>query len=181
MNGSRFLIFLCMLGAYQGMARADDGTVEDARRFQPMDVFQLEYASDPQISPDGKRVVYLRNSMDIENDGRRTNLWIVGVDGKRHRPLTSGHHNEGSPRWSPDGTRLLYVASEDGSSQIYPRWMDTDQTARLTQLTQDPDGRWIAFIMLVPEEGKSFVSLPAAPELVSAPQGDRQANLPRGR
>ncbi len=138
---------------------------------QPMDVFQLEWASDPQVSPDGKQIVYVRNFMDVMHDRTRSNLWIVDVDGKRHRPLTTGSRNDGSPRWSPDGTRLLYTSSVDGSSQLWLRFMDDGTTARLTQLTQgpgsltwSPDGSRIAFSMRVPSKPESFVALPAKPE-----------------
>ena len=52
-----------------------------ADRFQPADVFQLEYASDPQIAPDGSKIVYVRNFMDIMTDRRRSHLWIINYDG----------------------------------------------------------------------------------------------------
>ena len=87
----------------------------DSGRFETEDVFQLEYASDPRVSPDGRRIVYVRNFMDIMKDVRRSNLWIVDVAGGNHRPLTSGNRNDGSPRWSPDGNRLLYVSNTAGS------------------------------------------------------------------
>ncbi len=141
------------------------------RHLQLTDVFQLEFASDPQISPDGRTIVYVRNYMDIMKDRRRSNLWIVTYDGTDHRALTTGVENDFSPRWSPDGRRLLYVSSAGKSSQIYLRWMDTGQTAMLTHLTQSPsglawspDGKWIAFSMFVPERPKPFVSLPGKPE-----------------
>ena len=57
--------------------------------FQAMDVFQLEWAADPRISPKGKRIVYVRNFMDIMTDQRRSNLWIVNQDGDDHRALTA--------------------------------------------------------------------------------------------
>lgn len=142
-----------------------------ADRFQLMDVFQLEYASDPRISPDSQQIVYVRNFMDIMKDRRRSNLWIIQADGTDHRPLTTGNENHSSPRWSPDGKRLLYVSSADGSVQLYCRWMDTGQTAKLTNLVNEPDdiawspdGNSIAFSMLVPEPSKPFVDMPPKPE-----------------
>ncbi|NIR47023.1 S9 family peptidase [candidate division KSB1 bacterium] len=140
-------------------------------RFKPIDVFQLEYASDPQISPDGKKIVYARRFMDIMKDRRRSNLWIINFDGSNHRALTTGNENHTSPRWSPDGSRLLYVSGSKGSAQIYLRWMDTGQTAKLTNLTHpprgmtwSPDGHWIAFSMLVPDREKPFVKMPPKPK-----------------
>ena len=88
--------------------------------------------TDPRIAPDGQRVVYVRNWLDIMSDRRRSDLWIVDFDGSDHRPLTSGNGSHASPRWSPDGTRLLYVTSGDGGgAQLFLRWMDTGQTAQL--------------------------------------------------
>src|SRR5262245_4977966 len=94
-----------------------------------MDDFNLEFAADPQISPDGTQVAYVRRSADIMTDQFYSNLWLVSYDGRSHRPLTSGHRHDASPRWSPDGARLLFLSDEGGSTQLYVRWMDTGQTA----------------------------------------------------
>lgn len=141
------------------------------QRFKPIEVFDLEYATDPQIAPDGKHVVYVRNFMDIMRDRRRSNLWIVDIESGDHRPITTGNTNEASPRWSPDGSRLLYLARVDGSTQLFVRWMDTGQTAKLTNLTESardiawsPDGNMIAFTMRVPAEGSPFAEMPAKPK-----------------
>jgi acylaminoacyl-peptidase len=143
----------------------------DDNLFQALDVFRLEHASDPRISPDGKRIVYVRNSMDIMKDKRRSSLWIINSDGTEHRPLTSGNQNDSSPRWSPDGKRLLYVSSSGGSPQLHCRWMDTGQTAKLTDVTSapvnpvwSPDGTRIAFVMAIPEPAKPFAEMPEKPQ-----------------
>ena len=149
------------------------GTVEesDSDKLQLMDIFSLEYASDPQISPDGEEVVYVRNFMDVMKDKGRSSLWLIKSDGSENRHLTTGNRNDSTPRWCPDGRKLLYVSSEDGTVQLYLRWMDTGQTAKLTQLSRSPaglswspDGRWIAFSMLVPERPKPIAKLPAKPK-----------------
>ncbi len=167
----RFILLVVGAIALSGPARAADSKKIDDGTFRLKDVFDLEYASDPRISPDGSQVVYVRNFFDIMNDRQRSNLWVVGADGRNHRPLTSGNRNDASPRWSPDGTRLLYVSSSEGSSQIYQRWMDTGQTAKLTDLTSrpgglswSPDGRWIAFSMFVKDTKKPYASMPEKPE-----------------
>ncbi len=135
------------------------------------DIFNLELASDPQISPDGTRVVYVRQFADIMKDQRRSNLWIVSFDGKDHRPLTTGNFSDSSPRWSPDGTQIAYLSDRDGAPQIYRRWMDSGQTAKLSSLTTDPsgiawspDGKWISFTALVPREAPTVSGMPAKPE-----------------
>jgi dipeptidyl aminopeptidase/acylaminoacyl peptidase len=133
---------------------------------QPIDVFDLEVALDPQIAPDGKRVVYVRKSFDVMKDRARTRLWTVNAGGGEHRPLTDGKENESSPVWSPDGKRLAYLSG----GQLHVRWMDTGATAKLTNAPQtpaapswSPDGKQIAFVSHVPENVKPFFDMPAKP------------------
>jgi acylaminoacyl-peptidase len=139
--------------------------------FTLQNVFDLEYASSPEISPDGNQIVYQRSFMDIMDDRVRSNLWIINSDGSRHRPLTSGNNNNYSPLWSPSGDRLLYISTQSGSSELYIRWMDTGESAKITNLTQSPsglswspDGEQIAFTMFVPRDEKPLVSLPGKPD-----------------
>ncbi len=144
---------------------------DTSSHFQPIDVFGLEYAADPQIAPDGSHIVYTRQSMDIMNDRRNASLWIVNADGSGHRPLTEPGQNASSARWSPSGDRIAYVSSTDEGAEIFVRWMDTGQTAKLTQLTEppgglawSPDGSHLAFSMMVKAAPESFASMPARPD-----------------
>jgi dipeptidyl aminopeptidase/acylaminoacyl peptidase len=148
-------------------ANADDGV----GRLKSLDVFELEYADDVQISPDGSRIAYVRVSHDIMTDRVRRNLWLIDADGTDNRPLLSGSKSFLSPRWSPDGRRLAYVSAAEGSPQLYVRWMDTGQTALLTNLVQapgsiawSPDGRSIAFTQLVPSSKPPLAPAPEKPE-----------------
>ncbi|HUR58721.1 MAG TPA: S9 family peptidase [Opitutaceae bacterium] len=158
-------------GAVLALIASSASASDDARRFKSIDVFQLEYADDVQISPDGARIAYVRVSHDIMTDRARRNLWLINADGTNNRPLRSEAKNFLSPRWSPDGTRLAYVSAAEGSPQLYVRWMDSGQTALLTNLAQapgaiawSPDGKSIAFTQFVPSSKPPLATPPERPE-----------------
>jgi acylaminoacyl-peptidase len=140
--------------------------------FQNIDVFELEVASDPQISPNGEQIVYARKSYDIMTDRQRLNLWLVSTDGSSHRPLLSGTDSYTSPRWSPSGDRIAYISSAQGRGpQLYVRWLDTGQTALLSNLSEAPsdiswapDGESLAFTAFVESEAKPLATAPKKPE-----------------
>ncbi len=117
---------------------ASPGTAQ-SDRLSASDIFDMEFATDPQISPDGEWVVYVRQFADIMTDRRYSNLWILRADGSDHRPLTSGHFGDHTPRWSPDGERLAYISDRSGTSQIHVRWMDSRQTATVNQCHRTPE------------------------------------------
>ncbi len=126
------------------------------QKLTPADIFQLEYAADPQISPDGQLIVYVRQWQDPMTDRRYSNLWLVKADGSDHRPLTTGKFVESQPRWAPDGKRIAYLSNKDGGPQVYVRWLDGGLTQPVTNTmspptapTWSPDGNWIAFLSLV--------------------------------
>jgi dipeptidyl aminopeptidase/acylaminoacyl peptidase len=163
----RSLIALILLHGSVALAQP----AADSRHLQPRDVFELEWADNPAISPDGTRIVYQRNHFDIMKDRRRSHLWLLDADGERHRPLTTGQHSDGAAVWSPSGDRIAWTSSREGSQQVWVRWMDTGQSAVLSQLPQSPgnlawspDGRWIAFTMRVPAQGKPLAKMPPKPK-----------------
>ncbi len=128
------------------------------------DLFGLEVATDPQISPDGSVIAYVRRSGDVMTDRARPTIWIVDTRTGAQSPLVAGPGAHTSPRWSPDGKRLAYVSSaEGGASQLYVRWMGTGQAARVTglptapsQIAWSPDGTRLAYTMLVPADAPAL-------------------------
>ena len=135
-----FAKWTIVVGVLVAMNGAWGWAAERSERLTPMDVFNIQSASDPQISPNGKQIVYVRQFADVMTDKRESNLWMIDFDGSDHRALTTGNYSDASPRWSPDGTRIAYVSDRDGKSQIYVRWMDSGQTAKLTNLENPPSG-----------------------------------------
>jgi dipeptidyl aminopeptidase/acylaminoacyl peptidase len=142
-----------------------------SRYFTGADLFNLEWAADPQISPDGRTVAYVRQSNDIMTDKARSTIWLIDVASGQQHPLLAGSGSYFSPRWSPDGTRLAYVAAEGTSPQLFVRWMGSGESARLTGLPDSPgglawspDGRRIAYSLFVPDDAPKLGSAPDKPE-----------------
>ncbi|MEM8563924.1 MAG: prolyl oligopeptidase family serine peptidase, partial [Pseudomonadota bacterium] len=139
--------------------------------FSMQDIFQLSYASNPLMDRSGGRVVYTRHSMDIMHDQRRANLWQIDIASGQQQPVTTGSVNVSSPALSPAGDRVAYIKEENDASQLYVNWLDSGRVAQLTSLPEapgdlswSPDGRWLAFSMLVRREPPTMGELPAKPE-----------------
>ena len=162
---TRTLFLMCLLVVSQ--------TTDAAERtsFERMDIFELEWVSSPQISPDGRRVAYNRNSMDIMTDRAASRLWIIRTDGSGNVPLTGRDVSESGAVWSPDGSRVAFTSATENGAEIHVHWLADGKTARLTQLNRSPrglswspDGEQIAFSMLVAEESPVLVSAPEKPD-----------------
>ena len=139
--------------------------------FKPLDVFSLEWAVNPQISPDASQIIYRRSGFDIMNDTSKGNLWILNADGTSHRKLTSREVNESKATWSPDGNRIAFVSNTKEGSEIYMYWVLTGQIAKLSQLemspgniTWSPDGKLIAFTMFKSEKLPVVIKMPQKPK-----------------
>ena len=139
--------------------------------FKPLDVFSLEWAVNPQISPDATQIIYKRSGFDIMNDTSKGNLWILNTDGTSHRKLTSREVNESKATWSPDGNRIAFVSNTKEGSEIYMYWVLTGQIAKLSQLemspgniTWSPDGKLIAFTMFKSEKLPVVIKMPEKPK-----------------
>lgn len=142
------------------------------RAFTGQDLFSLAGATDPQISPDGARVAYVRMTADVMSDKEIPSIWIVDVASGRQTPLVAGKGSHRSPRWSPDGKRLAYVSSNgEGAPQLNVLWLDSGRAVAVTgmpdspgSLAWSPDGRSIAYTMRVPGEAPKLGKAPDKPE-----------------
>ncbi|RZM85375.1 peptidase S9 family protein [Pseudoalteromonas rubra] len=160
----------CIALALSGSAlAAESAHTNNTLTYQ--DLFNIEYAANPVVMPNGKQVVYERRSMDIMTDSLKRNLWTVSLDGKTHLPLLSDTHNHFSPVFSPDGTKMAYLSSKEGKVQIYVRDLASGLTARVTDvamtpssLSFSPDGSQLAFSMFTPGKAKPLFSLDFKPK-----------------
>jgi dipeptidyl aminopeptidase/acylaminoacyl peptidase len=132
------------------------------------DYMSWEDVSNPQLSPDGRQVIYTKSWIDAVNDRRKSALWIMNVDGTRQRFLVEGS----GAQWSPDGSRIAYLApGEPSGNQLYVRWMDAEgATSQITRLVDGPsniawapDSRSLSFQAQVPKRENWALDLPAAP------------------
>ncbi|HMA97816.1 MAG TPA: S9 family peptidase, partial [Wenzhouxiangella sp.] len=130
------------------------------------DVFLLEWVSDPQPDPTGEQVVFVRHWMDRQEDRARSSLWQIKADGSGLEPMTDRDSNASTPRWSPDGERIVYLAG----GELRMHWLQTGRDTRIAELPDSPgalswspDGQWLAFIMFTPEATAPPVTLPGKP------------------
>ena len=116
------------------------------------DLLSMPRISEPQISPDGARVLYTVAVPDLKNNRMARDVWMVTLAGGEARALTTGGH-EGRGRWSPDGRTVAFVSTRSGSMQLYVMSADGSGTPKqITNVSSDvdnilwaPDGRSIAF------------------------------------
>ena len=157
---------------------ASSQTDADTKKLTLEMYLDLESVSNPQISPDGARIVYTRGWVDKMNDRRESSIWIMNADGNKNHFLVDGS----GPLWSPDGTRIAYTAKgEPEGSQIFVRWMDDEgATTQITRLEKgpggiawSPDGESISFSMNVDGEPAWSVNPPGRPDGATWTEGPK--------
>ncbi|NJO13070.1 MAG: hypothetical protein HC872_05950 [Gammaproteobacteria bacterium] len=151
-------------------------------------MFGWQFVGDPRISPDGKRIVYVRASVDRGRDEYDYDLWIDEGEG-RPRALTAGIANDLSPRWSPDGSRLAFVSNRSGKRQVHvfdlragEPWQLTTDAEGVQSFSWSPDGQHIAFTSRLPLEGDpGYEGTPAPnPTARRPPSRPARRSLPTG-
>src|SRR5688572_14893965 len=99
---------------------AHSTTAIERRAISEQDLFAFAWVADPQISPDGSRVAFVRVTADKQKDVYETAVWVVSTDGRQSaRPLTVGPRDL-APRWSPDGGHLAFLRSVEREGRPQP-------------------------------------------------------------
>jgi dipeptidyl aminopeptidase/acylaminoacyl peptidase len=143
------LVVLCLC--------APPAVAADKRPMQIEDLFKFKRVAEPQVSPDGKLVVYQVGSVNLADNKTTTDLWIAGTDGKTPlRQLTNAGKSDKHPRWSPDGKQILFESNRSGSNQIWVIDLNGGEARKLTDISTEasnaiwsPDSSHIAFVSAV--------------------------------
>ncbi len=141
-------------------------TAQDKRPMTIVELIDLPSVGSPRLSPDGTQLLYTRSGTDWKKNGRTTHIHRINADGSGEVQLTNGEEGESSPRWSPDGMRVAFLAKrgEDSETQIYGMRNSGGEASPLTEHDSSvrsfqfsPDGRHIYFTApdaKTPEEKK---------------------------
>jgi dipeptidyl aminopeptidase/acylaminoacyl peptidase len=141
-----------------------------ATPYEAGDLFKLSQVEAPQVSPDGKRVIFTRSYADIASDKRMGEVWLLTIGGGKQL-LIGGQAGAANVRWSPDGSRIVYVAPVAGKPQIHVMTLAEGIGRPITalktppsQLAWSPDGTAIAYAAQVDAEPTRFAGMPSKPE-----------------
>ena len=129
-RGFSAALIVCVLAADTWpVARAAAGAP-----FTVEDLVSLKRVSDPQLSPDGRRLVWVLRETDMEANKGRTSLWLLDLARTGGTPLrlTDGKANDSSPRWSGDSRSLYFLSERSGSSQVWRLQLASGEARRVT-------------------------------------------------
>jgi len=137
------LLAAMVLGAACSLAHAAESATTPARRLLAVDdIYTLHDLSDPQLSPDAKWLAYTETRLDAQADESRSQVWMVPTAGGDPVPMTSPERSASSPRWSPDGRYLAFLAApdEDQKSQVWTLFLEGGEAVKRTAVTQGVSG-----------------------------------------
>lgn len=151
-HSTRILIAACAVVAAIGLGQAQQPS---GRPMAIDDLIGSVRIGDPQLSPDGRTVVFVRTTTDLKTGARNADIWSVPADGSAEpKELIAGPRGESTPRFSPDGGRIAFISTRDGAPQVYVADAGGGQIKKVTDVARgvqpplvfSPDGRTLAFV-----------------------------------
>ena len=130
--------------------------VPETHPFSVADMLAMDRISDPQVSPDGRSVLFGVRTTDVAANKGRTDVWVAPVEGGTPRRLTSHEANDWNARWTPDGRGVVFLSTRGGSAQVWTMPLDGGEATALSSLPLDveafevfPDGRRLLLVIEV--------------------------------
>jgi dipeptidyl aminopeptidase/acylaminoacyl peptidase len=112
----------------------------DTHPFSVHDMLAMQRIGDPQVSPDGRQVLYSVRTTDLEANRGRTSLWISSVDGSGARRLTQHEQSDHDARWMPDGKSILFLSARSGSTQVWRLALSGGEAQQVSDFPVDVNG-----------------------------------------
>jgi len=130
----RYLLGLMIVASCAGPALAA------GRAMTVDDLLAVKGVSDPQVSPDGKLVVYVVSELDRATEKSNSDLYLIPSGGGEPRRLTTATGSDNHPRWSPDGRSIAFLSTRGGSAQVWLLPVDGGEARPLSKLPVDVAG-----------------------------------------
>lgn len=153
-------VILFLGGSWPGSAagpapiRETSAPAAGTHPFSVHDMLAMDRVSDSRVSPDGRWIVFNLRTTDLEANRGRTDIWLVGTDGRNLRRLTSHPAADFNARWAPDGKSVVFLSTRSGSSQVWRIRLDGGEAQQITNFPLDvgallvsPDGKSLAVAM----------------------------------
>jgi dipeptidyl aminopeptidase/acylaminoacyl peptidase len=183
MRALKFARVALFLGSAVFVTGAPFASAADKRPLALADMFKFKRVSDPQVSPDGRHVVYTVTEVVWDENRTQSDLWLTDISGQNARPLTSTPKNERHARWSPDGQWIAFESNRGGDYQIWLLPLAGGEARQLTSLSTgatgpmwSPSGDKLAFVSELYAE---FSHLPFAE--ADKANADKQARLDKSK
>jgi dipeptidyl aminopeptidase/acylaminoacyl peptidase len=143
-------LLACTLSALSSFSAA----AQSAHPFNVHDMLAMDRVGDPEVSPNGQHVLFNVRVTDVEANKGRTDVWLVDVDGRNLRQLTTHEAADTNARWLPDSKSIVFLSTRSGSSQVWELSLDGGEPRQLTHFPLDvdnlqvfPDGKRLLFTL----------------------------------
>ena len=128
MNPIKMITFVTIFAILSSLAM----WAGEKKPLMPADLYNMNKVSDPQVSPDGRWVVYVIAVPNLKENTFKSNIWLIPVSGGQAKQLTASGNNH-SPRWFPNSKRLAFISSRNGAGNIYMIDLDGGEARQLTK------------------------------------------------
>ncbi|HHJ52907.1 MAG TPA: S9 family peptidase, partial [Caldithrix abyssi] len=107
-------------------------------------LYKIKNVSDPQISPDGKRIAFVVTDYNLAEGKANSDIYLMDSDGRNQKRMTTNPTSDHQPRWSTDGKSLLFISDRGGSAQAWLLPADGGEARQITDFyTGVQSAEWV--------------------------------------